>query len=206
VNTPCIFDLETEALPIAEQLEKFEPEFEADTRLKDPAKIAESLNDKKLKWAETAALHAERSRCLVIGVSYDGSPTILEDDEPKMIKVFWGNFESDSSLWIGHFIKGFDIPYLVRRSYILGVKVPAGLFDGKYLSRRFVDTMEVWGAGEWGARISLDNLSRALGVGKKSGSGKDFSSLWRSDRQAAKSYLLQDLALTEACAKKMNIF
>ena len=204
--TPSIvFDIETSGLPEADQLETFQPVFEPDARLKDAAKIEASITEKREAWLETAALHAERSRVLCIGMTSEGQVSILEGDEKPMLEQVWRNFDSSNALWIGHNIKGFDVPYLARRSYIQGVKVPLGLMDGRYLSRRFIDTMEVWGAGERGARISLDNLSRALGVGKKSGSGKDFAALYRSNREEALAYLRQDLALAAACAKKMEV-
>lgn len=205
MTTPTVFDIETEGLEPQVQLTTFEPEFSADARLKDPIKIQADIEEKKSAWLEKAALHAERSRVLVIGYNCGGTITFQQGDEAAMLADFWKRFDGNQGLFIGHNIKGFDVPYLMRRSYILGVKPSLEVMEGRYLSRRFIDTMEVWGAGEWGSKISLDNLARSLGVGSKSGSGADFAKLYHADQKTAIDYLRNDLLLTEGVAKKMGL-
>ena len=203
--TPIIiFDIETAGLDADWQIKTFEPRHKLDGRIKDPAKVEADRQEKEQEWLDSAALHAERGRVLVIGTTSEGKPEFIEGDEKPMLEAFWRMFDTSTGLFIGHNIKSFDVPFLVRRSYILGVAPSTSVMEGRYLNRRFVDTMELWAAGEWGAKISLDNLARALEVGKKNGNGKDFAALYQTDKSEAMAYLANDLALTAAVAGKMG--
>lgn len=73
---------------------------------------------------------------------------------------------SRKPLFIGHNVV-FDLKFLFRRSVILGIKPP---FDLPFYGRHNVDfycTSKAW--CEYGERISLDNLCKALGVKGKDG-------------------------------------
>lgn len=202
---PIVFDIETGGYEAEKQIAMFEPQFKPDNRLKDPAKIKADRLEKQGEWLEKATLDASRSVVLAIGIKAGTAPaTILSGEEADIVGRFWDVWAAHSVHFIGFNIKNFDIPFLIRRSYVLGIKVPLDVMEGRYLSRKFVDLMEMWAAGEWGAKISLDNLSRALGVGKKNGSGKDFAKLLADDPVKAVEYLTHDLELTQGCAKKMG--
>ncbi len=183
------------------------PEFEPDARLKDPEKIAASIQAKREEWLEGAALSATTGRVLVVGTLQLEAVEIFEGDEADVLRHTWDLWRSHSTrLWIGHNIKGFDIPFLVRRSWIHDVSVPGDVFEGRHVSSRFKDTMETWACGDYGSKYTkLDTVARALGVGKKSGSGADFARLYTQDREAALEYCRNDLRLTQAVAKKMGI-
>lgn len=76
----------------------------------------------------------------------------------------------------------FDVPFIWRRSIICRVPVPAWLPgpDGK-LGRDFSCSMVAW-AG-WGNRVSLDNLTRCLGIESPKAEGVDGSKvfdLWKA--------------------------
>ena len=203
-----IFDIETEGLDAEWQLKTFEPKFKLDGRIKDAAKLEVDRREKEQEWLDEAALDAKRSRVLVIGVcSDDGSASyILEGSEADLLSRFWKCWTDNvSAKFIGHNIKGFDVPFMLRRSFVNGIIPPPDIVDGRYLNRRFIDTMELWGAGEWGAKISLDNLARALGVGKKSESGRDFAARYHTEKEKALLYVKHDLDLTLQCAKKMGV-
>ena len=138
------------------------------------------------------------------------------DDEKKVLADFWRQFlackQANRSL-VGFNSNSFDLPFMVKRSWLLGVDVPGTLFspDGKYLDRICVDLLARWKCGVWGnsdgASIKLANMARFFGVGDKPNgvSGKDFARLWVEDREAARSYLIGDLKMTAACAMKMGI-
>lgn len=205
MTSSVAFDIETTGYDPARQLFQYEPKFNADARLKDADKIAADISAKQDEWLSKAALDAGRAKVLVIGTLCDGVEEVMEGEEEAIIPWFWEVFSKSRCNWIGHNISGFDIPFLCRRSFILGIKIPPGVIEGRYLNRRFVDTMTTWSCGEYGNKISLDNLARALGVGKKSGSGKDFAELYKSDKPAAMKYLSNDLQLTHKCALKMGL-
>lgn len=70
--------------------------------------------------------------------------------------------------WIGHYISGFDLRFLLNRAIVLGVKLPSALTlprDIKPWSDNVFDTMVAW-AGAKGT-ISQDSLAKALGMNGK---------------------------------------
>lgn len=199
-----IFDVETSALPL-EQIEKFMPIFEPSKVLKDPDKIKADIEKKKQDWLDDAALHATTGRILAIGIINDEKLEILHDmEERDMLTKFWARFLISNDSFAGHNIRGFDLPFMIRRSFILGLTHIPNVMEGRYLSKRFIDTMELWACGTRDM-ISLDTLARALGVGQKTGSGKDFSKLYLNPdtRQQALDYLSKDLELTKKCVEIM---
>jgi hypothetical protein len=106
---------------------------------------------------------------------------------------------------VGFNILGFDLPFLVRRSWALGIPVPFWVFDGRYFNRRFSDVMQHWQLGNRQDHISLDKLARFLGLRGKSHEGKDFANLYANNQQQALDYLKNDLKLTADIALKMLI-
>ena len=203
-----IFDIETSALPL-EEIEKYCPGFEAPGNYKDEAKIQSYIAEKRKDWFEKAALSPTTGFVLAVGYLVDGDFNVLASgDEAEDISAFWALIQRNKALIdhiIGFNIASFDIPFLVRRSWRLGVPIPRTLFHGRYLNESFVDLLGVWRCGNRESTISLDGLARFLNVGEKSRSGKDFAALWESDRTAALSYLQNDLKLTELCAERMGI-
>jgi len=106
----------------------------------------------------------------------------------------------------GFNILGFDLPFIRRRCIILGIPFEFYNRENKWQPWAFstYDAMLDWQCGNYrDANISLDTLSRALGVGKKTGSGADFAKLYAEDRDAALAYLRNDVLLTDAVCERM---
>lgn len=201
-----IIDIETSAKP-TDQLNM--PEFEASKVLKDPEKIKVDIENKLKEWIDQCALFADRGRVLVIGVlGSDSKSEMIEGDEKEILINFWTIWSGETCSIVGHNIKSFDMPFLMRRSWLNGVKVPSGVMEGRYMSRRVLDTMDAWACGVYNERISLDNLSKAFGLNGKNGHGKEFASKYLSGEDGKKEaleYLKNDLKLTEAVAKGMGL-
>lgn len=208
--------------------------------LKDPAKRQEKIDEARRQHEERQAnLPAIRERAMAthledfvsraalspstgcveaIGImnGTNNATGIVSGDECDILSAFWSKVEKCSKegrKLIGHNIFGFDIPFLIRRSWIHEIDVPMSLlFSGRYPNDRlFVDTMTVWGCGYYRDSISLDSLAKAFGYnGKPDGiTGADFSRLWRGtaeERQQAEAYLINDLQMTAAVARRMQIF
>lgn len=200
-----IIDIETCALPEAQL--RF-PEFEANKTLKDPEKIKADLERKKQEFISEAALYAERATVLVVGMmNSNKETTFIEGSEKDVLNKTWELYLECSHHIIGHYIKGFDIPFLMRRSWMNGIIPPHSLMDGRYLNRNIKDTMEAWACGTKDT-ISLHNLCLALGLNGKMGNGKDFAPKYHqggSQRQEALEYLASDLLLTHQAANKMGM-
>ena len=111
---------------------------------------------------------------------------------------------------VGHNIFGFDLPFMVRRSWTLGLahKVPPTLIkQDRYWSPVFIDTMTRWRLGDYRNYVSLDTLAKAFGAGGKPDgiSGADFARLWQEDRPRAVAYLKNDLEITFQVAMRLGI-
>ncbi len=182
-----------------------------------PERLARAKAAHVEEFASRAALSPTTGRVEAIGVlnPANGAAGILSGDECGILSSFWAKCEKlakENRKIIGHNILGFDIPFLIRRSWVHEVDVPSALlFNGKWHNDKFLcDTMAVWGCGNYRDSISLDALGRLFGVGGKPDgtTGADFSRLWRGtqeERAQAEAYLLNDLQLTAAVARRMQL-
>lgn len=208
---PIYFDIETGPLPKTE-VEAFLPEFETPKNYKDEVKIAEVLAKKESEWFKKAALSATTGKVLAIGYCSDENDVvILDGDESFILTSFW-----DAVTYHGAFLQkligfnsnSFDIPFLVRRSWKLGIKVPDTLFrlaHGRvYLNEKCIDLLDYWSFGTRDS-IKLKDIAMFLNIGEKNGSGADFSETYESDRNAALSYLKNDVLLTLRSAKALQL-
>jgi hypothetical protein len=214
--TSLILDIETGSLP-ALALAKLMPEFTAPKNIKDPVKVAEAIEAKRAAFVDDAALDALTGRIVAVGIlAVDGdteTPAILhgDGDEAALLRETWHTLTAwhdspPSGVMVTYNGHSFDLPYLVRRSWLLGVPVPLWVRRGRYWCDAFVDIREAWQCGDRTASTGgLDGLARAFGLAGKNGSGKHFAALWHSDRAAAEFYLLNDLKLTAAIAGKMGV-
>jgi len=203
------FDIETGALPLAE-LEAIMPEFEPSKALKDPEKIAADIAGKRSEWIDRAALSPVSGQILAIGyIGEAGEPQTMMGGEGFterfLIEDFWDRFGAVNTMrFIGFNCKSFDIPFLVRRSWKYGIKVPREIL-AKWGSERVIDLLEVWKIGNRDQSISLNNLCKYLGLGEKTGNGKYFAEMMEADPIKAREYLEQDILLTRAVAQRLGI-
>lgn len=206
--TSCIIvDIETAPLD-RPMLDLLAPEFKPAANLKDPEKIRASIEEKRQAYYDNAALSPVTGRVLTIGYEIGGQfgHAAQFDDEATMIDKFWELVRNNATYrFIGFNIAHFDLPFLIRRSLKHGISFPPVFVNNRYLHNQFVDLLEIWQCGDRGELISLDRLSRFLGVGEKTGSGADFARLWKEDRPQAIEYLRRDIALTRACAERMGV-
>jgi DNA polymerase elongation subunit (family B) len=210
-NPTIIFDIETSALPFGELvIPAFNP---ADVKLgntKDPDKIAERIRQAEenhvTDYIKNAALDALSGQVLCIGYRLDrNEPAILSSDadgEAAMLRQWWELLDAweRHTRIIGFNIKAFDLPFLIKRSWKHRVTVPYWIRNGRYWNDLIVDLREVWQLGDNRAHGSLGAISRHLGLGEKTGNGADFANLWKTNRQAAIDYCLQDVKLTQQVA------
>ena len=140
-------------------------------------------------------------------VSFNGT------DEKKILKDF---AEMSAKImqkypgmkWVGHFIKGFDMPYIIKRSLINGVKVPRHfhLHKMKPWENCLLDTKEVWQFGGWdSAKLGL--ISEVLGIPspKDAMSGSEVSEyFWNGQHDEIKTYCEKDIKATANVILKMS--
>jgi hypothetical protein len=113
------------------------------------------------------------------------------EDEATMLDGFFYNVREAAGVhmarWIGHYISGFDLRFLINRAIVLGVKLPSSMIlprDIKPWSDQVFDTMTAWAGNK--DRISQDNLAQALGLeGKGDFDGSMVAKAW-ADGQHSK--------------------
>lgn len=205
-----VFDIETGPRSRAE-LAECVPTFEAPSNWKDPEKIALCIAQKEAEWFQSAALSALTGRVLAIGyldANTDELGYFATGDEAADIAAFWRLVAPSGYLvadLVGFGSNRFDLPFLIRRSWCLGVAVPRELVSGRWLPSHCIDVLETWRCGVREDCVSLDRLAQFLGVGRKNGSGADFASLWATDPSGALAYLANDLRLTRRCAVALGL-
>lgn len=225
------------ALALAEPFKLFEPLPPFDPKavkvgnLKDPDKIAAKIRAEEeaypqrvkehedayekarveytAKVVSKAALNALTGRVVAIGIKTADEEKILSGNEAEILRGFWEIFAMTPCAFVGWNIGGFDVPFMVRRSWANGVIVP-NIYNGRYLDKRFVDLMEVFGCGEYGYKAKLDDVANFLGVqGKYDGdcTGEEFAEKFLSGddvaRAQAEEYLKCDVRATWAIAEKL---
>ena len=213
-----ILSLDIETVPLPYELREFtKPTME--TVKFGNAKIPETrkkIFDKAVEvWesGEKAALSAMTGRVALIGYKvneYICMEALTSENEIVMLKNFWNMLEKEKHETFikiaGHNIKKFDLPFLVRRSLILGLSVPSWLTVElfKYSSELFFDTMLFWQLGDQQEMIKLDVLCAALGITVKESpvTGKDFYIWFYRDLPECIKYNKQDVeAVHHLCGK-----
>lgn len=143
---------------------------------------------------------------IIDGLSNTGNHDI---EEANILSRFWDYFKCASSSYghiIGHNILNFDLPFIMKRSWQLDVPIAPTAMNGRYWNKSAVDTMSVWCCHGFKETISLDNLSKLLGAGRKMANypALQFAHDWLGgDRDTAEFYLRTDLSLTHSCYEKL---
>lgn len=134
-STRIAFDIETQPNPAA-VASMPEPEVKCGN-LKDPVKIAEKIREAKEEQASRAALDPHFGRVVCISVATQHSAdnaveTLMRNDkahegvdqaERELLNDFWGYVRFLNSPQIITFNgASFDVPFLTRRSRLLGIR------------------------------------------------------------------------------------
>ena len=204
-----MLDLETIANPKA--LDWLGP-VKAAANLKDPVKIAASIEERTAERNEKLALDWDCCRIVALGWVDVGSnePVCLicpdERAEEIALLAFWHNYrQHDTALVTFNGLK-FDLPVLLTRSVDLGVKHPP-----LNLNRFKTPHIDVW---QFLTRDGARQFPHGLGFyAKKYGfgtldkvSGADVASLMAAGEwQTVREHCLSDVGLTHAVANKFGL-
>jgi predicted PolB exonuclease-like 3'-5' exonuclease len=148
-----------------------------------------------------------------IGWAIDNEPVFASyGSEEDILNQFFTDISEryDASqdvrpIFIGHNVSAFDLRFLFQRSIILGIKPPSCIpFNAKSWDDKIFDTMAYF-AG-FGNRISLDKLSKALGLEGKNGiTGADVWPMYQAGKIAEiAEYCKHDVELTREVYKKLT--
>lgn len=206
-----IIDIETAGLPI-EQIDHLAPTFTAPSNYKDADKIAASIAEQRMEWFKRAALSPLTGKIVAIGYKVPNGQQVLHvANEIELLEEFWNDYEKHAEKqgqMIGHNILGFDIPFIIRRSWANKIRVPATVQNGRYLNeRRFIDTMTAFQCGNRTEKFhSLDTVAKFMGfAGKTEAIGAQFAEILATDPKRALAYLAADLQAVESIAERMGL-
>jgi hypothetical protein len=223
-----IFDIETgsneRANKYLEPFDKDNPKHIRYGNLKDPvkkgemARIEEAIYYKKAK--DAFPLHPVTGKILVMGTSLDGKHELdyLREgvDEKMILENFW-NKVADSRVngypIVGFKIKTFDLPFIIRRSWINRV-TPYPLMTGRWWEEWIIDLYDVWtlSLGKWEGnsdyvRNRLVDISEVLGIGtKEQESSANFEKIFINDLPKALNHADNDLTLTDGLFNILSDF
>lgn len=98
--------------------------------------------------------------------------------------------------WVGHNVKGFDLPWLWRLAVKHNHDLAAFIPHDKW-GRDAFDTMEAWAATDYRAKVGLDAVARFLGVESTWGSGSQVAEWYRAGDEASMvRHLTEDVRTT----------
>jgi hypothetical protein len=195
-----VFDIET--IPQDEaRLLALAPEFTAPANLKDPEKIAAAVARKRADYLADAALNWKTAEIVLIGAGDDAQ---IQSFTGATEKELVGNFLTlladalaDGVAVGGHNVKGFDLPMLVNRARVHGLRIPSTVlcsWKGRPTWHEAIfDTLELLSFGRSFEGNGVDEVARVFGLPAKLGRGADFPLLWRADREAALAYNRRDV-------------
>jgi len=197
-----VFDIET--IPQDEtKLLALAPEFVAPANLKDPAKIEAAIARKRADYLADAALNWKTAEIVLIGAGDDtGIQSFTAGTEKELVGNFLtvlGDALADGVAVGGHNVKGFDLPMLVNRARVHGLKIPMTLlrfWKGRPTWHESVfDTLELLSFGRSFEGNGVEEVARVLGLPPKLGNGRDFPLMWRADREGALAYNRRDVEI-----------
>lgn len=172
---PFYLDIETIPCQSAAYLDKLRAEVKAPAQFKKPESIAEWLAENREsaaleQLAKTSFDPTNGHICTIAWADGDkdiqSAHAVTVEMERDVIEAFFYDLDYRPKQFIGHYISGFDLRFILCRAVVLGVKIPRAIpRDPKPWSNTVFDTMMAW-AGAKGT-ISQDNLCAALGLGGK---------------------------------------
>jgi len=148
-------------------------------RTAEPEELKDLSKDQM--YPKMAGLYPEWGKivCISIGqIKFDeignvisfNAKSFYDDDEKVLLEEFNDTARKIMSkypqmIWAGHNVKGFDLPYIVKRSLVHGLLVPKAfhLHKQKPWENCLLDTQDVWKFGGWNS-AKLGLISEILGV------------------------------------------
>lgn len=199
------FDIETAVHPNATS---FLPEPNAPANYKDPDKIAQYITEKKAEQLVQAPLDADLGQVIAIalqsGVESPAKVCFSGDagtpDEAALIRWFWSEYAAVDGRSCGYNITGFDLPYLLRRSFDLGIQVPIQPRLAKFQIEPTSDLMAI--LYNWGPARGLKWVCKRYGIPNPL-PDLDGSQVAGMDRDTLRQYAANDLNLIVELYRRM---
>ena len=217
LNKICFFDIET-ASGVRTYSKLSNPMKKAWDHIHNTRYSKEDMTPAK-SYKEKSALHAEFGRIVCISVGaygvkgfhvksyYGENEKLLISEFVRGLKKTFSN--PKYSYLCGHNIRGFDVPYIVRRMMVNGLDIPEILnVVGKkpWETKHLIDTQEMWGMGQFKYRTSVKVLAAMFGIPtpKDDIDGSMVSSAyWKGETMRIATYCEKDVVATARIYHKM---
>lgn len=214
------YDIETGPRPAEEIEHMFDPDGVKYGNVKDSAK-RRAIDKAALEtFFDKAALSPISGRIIAIGYASPGSeqqPSVVGvgynvHTEEDVLGHFWQTYQLSrerKTTIAGWNSNEFDFPYIIKRSWMLGVEVPSSVYsqNRRYFADHLIDLMKVFLVGSFSVKYAkLEMVAESFGFDKKTPlNGADFHSTWEHSQQEAVRYLQQDALLTASVAERMGV-
>ena len=208
-------DIETIPSQSQDVFKEFRDQVKAPGNIKKPESIEKWLEENgddaaKEAVAKTSFDPAFGHICTISWAFDDEAPEVAHaetvEQEAQIIRqLFLGLHPFHKLTFVGHNVGAFDLRFILCRSVVLGVEVPASFpRDPKPWDKGVYDTMLAW-AGARGT-VSMDKLSKALGLeGKGDFDGSMVAEAWANgEHHRIAEYCADDVAKTREVWRKFK--
>lgn len=197
------FDIETE---VNSDAVEFIQVPSAPSNYKDQEKIAAYIAEKQAEALKTAALDPDYGKIIAIAMSGDPDlePIVIDNydySEKEIVEQFWLYYQEYNGYSCGYNIINFDLPYIMRRSFDLGVKASIIPFLAKYRVEPTTDLMGI--LFNWGQAKGLKWVCKRYGI-ENPFEGLDGSMVQDMDIATLRAYVANDVKLVQQLYKKMS--
>jgi 3'-5' exonuclease len=221
----CYFDIETLPCNDSALIADIHAKVSPPKTLKKAESIAAWWKDEgeaaKAEAVANTSFDGAFGRVCVISCAFDDENPIsfYGDDEPAILDGFYSVLSDRLSrsihggeinlpaVFCGHYITGFDLPFLKHRSIINKVRPNAAILkamNAKPWDSCIADTLLMW-SGDPHKRGSMDKLCKVFGIpGKGDFDGSQVASTWPVDPQKVISYCEDDVIRTRAIYKRLT--
>lgn len=198
--------LDIETLPADEKMQEVLQKIHQD-KITKSKKVGYKYQKSFEEYIESTQLDGTFGRILCLSYAVNDEPVVtLLGDEKKILQDFW-EVAKDADLFVGFNIMEFDLRFIYQRSVINEVKPTRDLSFAKYRNEPIFDIMWEWSKWSYGSKISLDALSRAVGLtsSKQGIDGSQVSDFYKQGRvKEIAEYCKRDVEVTRQIYKKMT--
>ena len=115
---------------------------------------------------------------------------------------------NENDLIIGHYIKSFDLPFIINRCRKHGITPPnvGYMARGRWVwNENVIDLADLWTFNKYGEYISLNNMAKYFGLKPKDETiGKNFEQVFNEDIEKAIAYCKHDIELTKQIYERLK--
>lgn len=198
-------DIETEVNPKAIE---YMPEPEAPKNYKDPDKIKAYVDEKRKEQISKAALDNDFGMITAVAMRRSvNSKTVgwlvnERRSEADLLRSLWQCINDAGGVVCGYNIIGFDLPYILKRSFALGLQRVHYLDLRRYQMHPTIDLMQLLAHWDTSKIKSLKFICKRYGIDNPL-PDLDGSQYAEMEPKVKLTYVKNDVDLTVALYKRM---